>query len=324
MCTQNTLQQHILQITNGGITVADFLHATMQGQTHNAQVHHRMDAAKQLAKIALTTCEATAHPEPHPEPAKTHDHHDLKTDNCELTTENRPVTDLDIINHEAASIIREETNDGYHIAQFLARVMRGIDSYGNIISPSVRLAACKELLNRGFGRFGDSRPCRFSGSQDEEELMRSGLSRYFRDSAMHGKNTAYFLLDVASGQDRSFSIHQRVIAARELIRRGWDINYDAVTPEDIAAYHERQAAQEPTEYDIRARELEKAEQEAERKAERKAEEEAERAAQEPELEAGIFAHLTFAEVARYEAMSPQQKAEFVQQQRNCHANIRSP
>ena len=54
MCIQNTLQQHILNITNGGKTIADFFHATMQGETRNAKIYHQMEAAKQLTKLALT------------------------------------------------------------------------------------------------------------------------------------------------------------------------------------------------------------------------------------------------------------------------------
>ena len=349
MCTQNTLQQHILQITNDGKTVADFLHDTMQGKTHNAKIHHQIDAAKQLAKIALNTdniadttirhsCALTRHscesrnpegraealvssPTAHPELVEGHE--DEQTQNP--THPVHPVTDLDIINHEIATLIRDETNDGFFIAQFLARVMQGIDSQGRIISPSIRMIASKELLNRGFGRFGDSRTCRFSNAQDEDELINSGLARYIRESTNHGKYAAYFLLDVASGQDTDFSTYQRVVAARELIRRGWDTNYKAVTPAAVAAYRERQEALRPTEYDIRAQEWQESEQETERKAEQ----EAERAAQdeqpeeEPQLEDGFLAHLTFAEVDRYEAMTPQQQADFIQQQRN-RANIRSP
>ena len=320
MCVENTLQQHILNITNGGKTVADFFHATMQGQTHNAQVNHRMDAAKQLAKLGLTTCDITARPEP----VQGHDNHELITDNRELKTESHPVTDFDIINYEAARLIREETNDGYHIADFLTRVMRGSSeselTYSRkdrVISPADRMAAAKELLNRGFGKFGDARSRRISNSRNNGDLIGSGLARYMREGAEQGIETARFLLDVASGQDDRFSVRQRVAATRELLRRGWDINYDAVTPEHIVAYYERQDALKPTEYDIRLqewREQERVKQEAQR----------ERREDESLPEPGIFAHLTFAEIDRYEAMSAQEQAEFIQQQRDRSATRQSP
>ena len=55
MCIQNALQQHILDITNGGKDIAEFFHATMHGQNPNAKFHHQMDAAKHLSKLGLDT-----------------------------------------------------------------------------------------------------------------------------------------------------------------------------------------------------------------------------------------------------------------------------
>ena len=53
MCIENTLQQHIMNITNGGRTIADFFHATMQGEIRSAKVHHQMEAAKHLTRLVL-------------------------------------------------------------------------------------------------------------------------------------------------------------------------------------------------------------------------------------------------------------------------------
>ena len=113
--------------------------------------------------------------------------------------------------------------------------MRGTAGQGRPVSDADRMRAALELMNRGMGRFGDTRDRRISDSQDE--LIHSGLSRYIRERTDNGLRAARFLLDVASGQEQSFSMHQRVVATRELARRGWDTNYDAITPEDIAAYH---------------------------------------------------------------------------------------
>ena len=254
-----------------------------------------------------------------PEPVEGHAEGEQPTDNSELNTQNSPVTDLDIINYEVASFIREETNDGYFIADFLARVMRGAAGQGRPVSEADRLRAGMELMNRGMGRFGDTRDRRISSSQ--EELMHSGLSRYIRERTDNGLHAARFLLDVASGQEQSFSMRQRVVATRELVRRGWDTNYDAITPEDIAAYRERQDALDPTGYDVRLQEL--------RESERAAQEAQPVGAtgrspeDEPQLEAGIFAHLTNAEVARYEAMSINDRKEFIERQRQLRATRHS-
>ena len=222
------------------------------------------------------------------------------------------VTDLDIINHKVACLIREETNDGYFIADFLARVMHGTAGQGRPISEADRLAAAKELMNRGLGRFGDTHDRRISGAQHDSDIIHSGLARYIRERTDHGLEPARFLLDVASGRDEAFSMHQRVAATRELVRRGWDTNYDRIKSEDIAAYYERQEAREPTGYDNRLQEW--------REKERAAREEQEKQLKEaPQLESGIFAHLSDAEIARYEAMSAEEQADFIEQQRQRRA-----
>ena len=332
MCIQNALQQHILDITNDGKTVADFFFATMQGRTPNAKTHHRLEAAKQLRQLGLTGS-IPARPEPVEGHAQEHaqEHENppspIKGEGWDggedpphpaHPVKSNPVIDLDIINYEVAHLIREETGDGYFIADFLARAMRGADSRGRPVSPADRMAAAKELMNRGLGRFGDARDRRISNNQEDRELIHSGLSRYIRESTDRGLDAARFLLDVASGQDDSFSMHQRIVAARELTRRGWDTNYDAITPEDIAACHERQDALEPTEYDIRLQEWREDGSAAHANPREDRPREDER-----QLEPGIFAHLTAAEIARCEAMSDKDRQEFIEQQRQRRATRRS-
>ena len=327
MCIENTLQQHILNITNGGKDIADFFHATMQGQNPRAQVHHQMEAAKHLTKLALTYTpspstgegwdggEASARPEHVEGPVEGLEPLGHPTENCELKTENYPVTDTDIINYEIARLIREETNDGYAIAEFLTRIMHGSSpgelAYSHrdrVISPADRMAAAKELLNRGFGRLGQTRR---AARQDDSDLVRSGLARYIRERTDHGLEAARLLLDAASGEDDSFSMRQRVAATRELIRRGWDTNYEAVTPADIVAYYERQDAIEPTEYDDRLQEW----QEQERAAQTAGATGRSREDEPPQPDSGLFSHLTNAEINLYESMSAQEQTEFIEQQR---------
>ena len=351
MCIQNTLQQHILDITNDGKDVADFLYATMHGLNPNAKFHHQFQAAKHLTKLALDSI--TVRPEPRPElaegpvegPAEEHAQQDSPspstgegrdggdrpvhaepveepavsldrpTENSKPITHNSQLTDLDIINYKVARLIREETNDGYLIAEFLSRVMHGTAGQGRPISEADRIRAATELMNRGLGRFGDTRDRRVSNTHDDHELINSGLARYIRERTDQGLEPAYFLLDVASGRDEGFTMHQRVTATRELIRRGWDTNYDAITPEDITAYYERQEAREPTGYDNRLQEW--------REQQKPAGATGRSPEDEPQLEAGIFAHLSFDEIDRYEAMSAEEQAEFVEKQRQYRAARRS-
>ena len=336
MCIQNALQQHILDITNDGKDVADFFYATMQGATPNAQTHHQMDAAKQLRKLGLHIApspstgedwdggESSVRPELVEGPVEGHTEDEQPTENRELITDNSQlITESDIINYEVASLIREETNDGYFIADFLARVMRGTAGQGRPVSDADRMRAALELMNRGLGRFGDTRDRRISDSQ-QEELIHSGLSRYIRERTDNGLHAARFLLDVASGQEQSFSMHQRVVATRELVRRSWDTNYEAVTPEDIAAYRERQDAVEPTEYDIRLQELRESKLAPQELREAQPVGATVRSPEdEPLPEPGLFAHLSFAEIDRYEAMSPEAQQEFVERQRQLRATRQS-
>ena len=268
--------------------------------------------------------ENSVHPEPRPELVEGHneDEQIQNPPHPVHPVKSAPVTDFDIINYEVTRLIREETNDGYHIADFLTRVMHGTSARlvgfidkKQVVSEADRMAAAKELMNRGLGKFGDTRNRRISSAQDDHELIHSGLARYIRERTDHGLEPARFLLDVASGQDESFSMHQRVTATRELVRRGWDTNYDAVTPDDIAAYYERQDALEPTGYDIRLQEW----RDKERERPQPAGATGQSPEESPQLEAGIFAHLSEAEIAHYEALSAEGQAGFVEQQRQRHA-----
>ena len=228
MCIQNTLQQHILDITNDGKDIAEFFYATMHGLNPNAKFHHQMQAAKHLSKLGIPSAPSPSSqlvipakagiqkgdgPENHentPSPS-TGEGRDGGEDhqNTDGTSPSSPpsmpvhVTDLDIINYKVARLIREETNDGYLIADFLARVMRGTAGQGRPISEADRMAAAKELMNRGLGRFGNTHDRRISGSQHDSDIIHSGLARYIRERTDHGLEPARFLLDVASGQGRS-------------------------------------------------------------------------------------------------------------------------
>ena len=317
MCIQNTLQQHILNITNDGKDVANFLYATMHGLTPHAKFHHQMEAAKHLTKLALDTI--TVRPEPRPELVEGPVEGNAEgTSPSSPPSMSAPVTDLDIINYKVARLIREETNDGYLIAEFLSRVMHGTAGKGRPISEADRLRAATELMNRGLGRFGDTRDRRISNTQDDQELINSGLARYIREHTDHGLGPARFLLNVASGWDEGFSMHQRVTATRELIRRGWDTNCDKITPDDIAAYYERQEAREPTGYDNKLQEWREKEQQKQPVGAT-----GRSPLEDPQLEAGLFAHLSFDEIDRYEAMGAEEQAEFVEKQKQYRATRKS-
>ena len=97
------------------------------------------------------------------------------------------------------------------------------------IKPADRIAAARELLRRGFGDLGSRR--RLSDITDEAnayDTLHTDLARRMREYSERGTDTVRFLLEVMSDPDPDleFTIHHRMSAAQELLRRGWDTNYD--------------------------------------------------------------------------------------------------
>ena len=127
-------------------------------ETDGVKVHHRLDAAKQLIRYGFSEEDSNFWgliPTPEELAAKRKD----KEPTPERPT--RQVTFLDILNFDIARQIRDETDDGHLMIEFLVKVMNGqqrpfIDNKQRI-KPADRMAAAKELLNRGFGSFSSSR-----------------------------------------------------------------------------------------------------------------------------------------------------------------------
>ena len=154
-----------------------------------------------------------------------------------------PVTHLDILNYQIAHLIRHETAEGHTVVNFLMDTMTGRDRPFTpkkfCIKPADRMAAARELLRRGFGDLGSRR--RKSDSTDEEnayDTLHTDLARRMREYSERGTDTVRFLLEVMSDPDPDleFTIHHRMSAAQELLRRGWDTNYDAIEHEHLKDY----------------------------------------------------------------------------------------
>ena len=154
-----------------------------------------------------------------------------------------PVTHLNIINYEIAHLIRHETAEGHTVVEFLIHTMSGRDRPFTPkkfrIKPADRMAAARELLRRGFGELGSRR--RQSDNNDEAnayDTLHTDLARRMREYSERGTDTVRFLLEVMSDPDPDleFTIHHRMSAAQELLRRGWDTNHDNIKPEHLQAY----------------------------------------------------------------------------------------
>ena len=256
MCIPTKLQQNIVSLTKDGHAIAQFLVNTMQGETPGVKVCHRMEATKHLIKYGFpdAECETTSdrlsraggNPEGQSEGTNTSspstgEGWDGGEDSPSLKP--APVTHLDIINYEIAHLIRHETADGHTVVNFLVDIMTGRDRPFTPkkfrIKPADRMAAARELLRRGFGDLGSRR--RKSDSTDEAnayDTLHTDLARRMREYSERGADTIRFLLEVMSdpNPEEEFTIHHRMSAAQELLRRGWDTNYDNIKPKHLQAY----------------------------------------------------------------------------------------
>ena len=264
MCIPNTLQHNILEGTNGGYDIARFLAETMRGETLGVKVNHRLDAAKHLIRYGFPDAQCDINrPIPQEKGTKTPspsmgegwDGGDISVStepvepHISSPSMSVPVSHLDILNYEIAHLIRSETAEGHTIVKFLAEIMTGRDRPFTPkklrIKPADRMAAARELLRRGFGDFGYRR--KLSDSNDEAnayDTLHTDLAKRMREYSEHGTDTIRFLLEVMANPDpeEGFTVHHRMSAAQELLRRGWETNYDRILSEDVAAYWQDQTS----------------------------------------------------------------------------------
>ena len=263
MCIPTKLQQNIIDRTKEGDAIAKFLFDTMQGQHTDAKFNHRLEAAKHLIRYGFPNaeCETAAdrlsraggNPEGQGEdetPVQSPLSPGERARACPELAEGvrgkeiaAPVTHLDIINYEIAHLIRHETAEGHTVVEFLIHTMTGRDRPFTPkkfrIKPADRMAAARELLRRGFGDLGSRR--KQSDSTDEAnayDTLHTDLARRMREYSERGTDTVRFLLEVMSdpNPEEEFTIHHRMSAAQELLRRGWDTNHDNIKPKHLQAY----------------------------------------------------------------------------------------
>ena len=261
MCILDELQQTILAQTGRGKDIAAFLVGTMNGETPGVKVNHRLEAAKHLIKFGFrdTDCETTSdrlsraggNPEGQGEDETPVQSPLSPGERARVRGEEiaAPVTHLDILNYQIAHLIRHETAEGHTLVEFLIHTMTGRDRPFTpkkfCIKPADRMAAARELLRRGFGDLGSRR--KQSDTNDEAnayDTLHTDLARRMREYSERGTDTVRFLLEVMSdpNPEEEFTIHHRMSAAQELLRRGWDTNYDAIKPKHLQAYwHDKES-----------------------------------------------------------------------------------
>ena len=266
MCITNALQQKIRKHTDNGDLIAQFLADTIRGEYPDAKFHHKLEAMKYLVRYG-TIGDGHSQDEhsqfwgliPTPEElAESHSRHSCEgrnpegqggeTDNSELTTENSTVTYLDILNYDIAHLIRQETAEGHTIAEFLSHVMTRRDQPFTPkklrIKHTDRMAAAREILRRSHGHWGRKPKLKVYADDVEDtndyDTLHTDLAKRMREYNEHGTDAARFLLDVMNDTsldpEEGYTWHHKMSAAHEIIRRGWDTNYDKIIPEMLQAY----------------------------------------------------------------------------------------
>ena len=255
MCIPIKLQQNIISFTKDGEHIARFLTETMRGKTPGVKVCHRMEAAKHLIRYGFpdADCETTSdrlsraggNPEgqgddetPVQSPLSPGERARVRGEETA-----KPISHLDILNYQIAHLIRHETAEGHTVVNFLVDIMSGRDRPFTPkkfrIKPADRMAAARELLRRGFGDLGSRR--KQSDSTDEAnayDTLHTDLAKRMREYSERGADSIRFLLELMANPDpdKEFTVHHRMYAAQELLRRGWDTNYDNIKPEHLQDY----------------------------------------------------------------------------------------
>ena len=190
----------------------------------------------QTAQTSPMSDDHLARPEPVEEPTEGH-------------TQQRPseITYLDILNFNLAQLIRSETADGHTIVDFLLHIMTGRDSAYTPnklrIKPADRMAASREILRRGYGHFGRRRRLIDDAEETNDyDTLHTDLAKRLRQYSEEGSQAILFLLNVMKNEvpDEEYTTRHRMSAAQELLRRGWDTNYDKIKSEHLIDYWQDQ------------------------------------------------------------------------------------
>ena len=254
MCIQTAIQSKIAELTNNGEHIATFLTDTMHGQSdHAIKIHHRIDAARLLAKYGI--------PQPNnitefPSPSMEEGHDgDEENPTHPVIPGNSDPTLRDIVAYPVARYIRDRTNNGETLIDTLCHIMNGghynPDPFSgrpqHAIKPRERIAAARELLRRAFAEHNPiSRHSRESGYPDDQNNIpsipsihvSSPIAALAREKTNNGIDAAEQLIRIVENDnDDEWQPAHRVAAAKELLHRAYDLNYDAVTWEHIDAYN---------------------------------------------------------------------------------------
>ena len=156
------------------------------------------------------------------------------------------VTTKQLLNKPVGESIRDDTDDGATLIDFLAQMVDPPPNPNPFskeeVLPSDRLAAAKELLRRGYG----SRNPRYyyASSAFEEQELNSIPARLCRER-MNGFELSAFLLEVVRNQrvdvrnrpiKKTYTFSERIWSAKYLLYMAFDIPWEHVTHEATDEY----------------------------------------------------------------------------------------
>ena len=160
----------------------------------------------------------------------------------------------DIVAYPIARYIRDRTNDGETLVEALREVIHDNGEYdieaamgirGSTARPPTKphhkLAAANEIIRRALGESSRRRKSSAYDPEadiDDTDPLNGQLAKLVRDKTADGTEGAEILIRIAESDrtDGEWTSAHRVSAARELMHRAYDLNYEAVTWEDVTAY----------------------------------------------------------------------------------------
>ena len=257
MCKLTKLQHNIHNITKDGYDIAAFLADTMRGETPGVKVCHRMEAAKHLIRYGFTDtdCETTSdrlsraggNPEAQgegtntPSPVKGEGWDGGEDSPSSLSA---PVTHIDILNyeHRPPHTPRDRrrphprrVSHSHHDRQGQAIHTRRSSASSPQTAWQQQENSCAVASETLAHATGSQTPPTKSNAYD---TLHTDLAKRMREYSERGADTIRFLFEVMSdpNPEEEFTIHHRMSAAQELLRRGWDTNYDNIKPKHLQDY----------------------------------------------------------------------------------------
>ncbi len=241
---RQNLAQFVNQLTDNGNRLAQFMWDVVQGEYPDAKLHHRQQAARDLAVMGGQMPQDT--PGSSARVVRQEDTPEPKTPK---------VTLKQILNKPIGAYIREETNNCRTLISALSEILsppRVFESANPAeqkyqkatrIRVNHQIAAAKEMVKRSLGN--RSPYCQPRTSPAEERMLNSRLSREIREITDNGIGLARFLLEVVDNPktfgprriiiEDPYTQTHRIWAIRDLIYRGSDIPWEHITPESIDA-----------------------------------------------------------------------------------------